>query len=84
MKIAHVKDYREFLNFHAELKQRSHSQWNYSLWAKALGLQSASSLTKVLKGERHPGPKMVDQFVRYFKFTADEETQFRGLVLDER
>ena len=76
-----VNDYRDFLRSHAAIKQLNNPHWNYSVWARALGLSSTSSLTKVLSGERKPGPKMVDQFVRYFKFNPEEESHFRSLVL---
>jgi uncharacterized protein (TIGR02147 family) len=76
-----MTNYRDFLKNHAEQKQRSNPNWNYSLWARALGLSSTSSLTKVLSGDRDPGPKMIDQLVRYFKFNAEEEAQFRSLIL---
>jgi uncharacterized protein (TIGR02147 family) len=76
-----IFDYREFLVNHAEAKQLANPHWNYSMWAKALGLQSTSSLTKVLSGDRKPGPNMVDRLVHYFKFNAEEENQFRSLVL---
>jgi uncharacterized protein (TIGR02147 family) len=81
MTISNVNDYCEFLKNHAEGKQLANPRWNYSVWARALGLQSTSSLTKILSGERKPGPKMVDQFVRYFKFNKEEEAHFRSLVL---
>lgn len=81
MKLEQLNDYRAFLKAHAEIKQLGNSHWNLSLWARSLGLQSTSSLTKVLSGERKPGPKMVDQLVRYFKFSPEEESHFRSLVL---
>ena len=81
MSIANGNDYREFLNSHVEMKQLTSPHWNLSTWSRALGLKSTSSLTKVLSGERKPGPKMVDQFVKYFKFNREEEAHFRSLVL---
>ena len=81
MKLEQLNDYRAFLKAHAETKQVGNPHWNLSLWARALGLQSTSSLTKVLSGERKPGPKMVDQLVRYFKFSPEEESHFRSLIL---
>jgi uncharacterized protein (TIGR02147 family) len=81
MSIGNGNDYREFLNSHVEMKELTNPHWNLSVWSRALGLQSTSSLTKVLSGERKPGPKMVDRFVKYFKFNREEEAHFRSLVL---
>ncbi len=81
MTLLQLNDYRDFLKAHAENKQLGNPNWNYSIWARVLGLKSTSSLTKVLSGERKPGPKMVDRLVKYFKFSREEETHFRSLVL---
>jgi uncharacterized protein (TIGR02147 family) len=81
MAVLSVKDYRVFLRDYAETKRLTQRGWNYSRWARALGLRSTSSLTKVLSGERAPGPKMVKRFVHYFRFSDEEEAHFRSLIL---
>lgn len=49
-------------------------------WARALGLKSTSSLSKVLNGEREAGPELVEKLIQYFKFNATEQSQFRQWV----
>lgn len=79
--ILEISDYRDFLCTYAEEKKLQSKVWNLSMWARTLGLKSTSSITKILSGERKPGPDLVDRLVRYFKFNAEEERHFRSLVL---
>lgn len=75
---------RAFLGAYADSMKRTRAGWTVSAWSRALGLSHPSSLTKVLDGDRDPGPAMVERFVRYFDFTAEEETLFRRLALSSR
>jgi uncharacterized protein (TIGR02147 family) len=76
-----IPDFREFLKLYAESAKKRRPNWSYGAWAKSLGLKSASSITKVVHGQRQPGPDLVDRLIRYFKFYGKEEEHFRNLIL---
>ena len=75
-----IHHYRDFLRKYAENSKLRRPGFSLGAWAKALGLKSTSSLTKVLAGEREAGPELLEKLVRYFKFSELEEAQFRNLV----
>jgi uncharacterized protein (TIGR02147 family) len=74
-------DYREFLRDYAKKQKIEKKNWSLGQWARQLGLKSTSSLTKVLSGDRDPGPEMIEQFIRFFKLSPDEAHKFRSAVL---
>jgi len=71
-------DYRSFLWSYYE-NQKS-STWNYGVWAKELKLKDNSSINKIIRGQRHPGPELVQRLSTYFKFKKNEEEYFEKLV----
>lgn len=73
--------YRDYLLRYVETTRKRRPGFSISGWAKALGLKSTSSLSKVLNGEREAGPELIQKLVRYFEFNAVEEAQFRNLVM---
>ena len=73
-------DFRAFLNAYAQEMKNRQPMWSFGAWSKHLGLSTTSSLTKVLRGERNPGPRMVEKFIEYFSFSPEEEVHFRELV----
>lgn len=73
--------YGEFLKYHFEEKSKSTPSFNYSAWARKLGMPTTASLTRILSGERQPGDKIIDLFNLYFKFSELEREYFRTLVL---
>lgn len=73
-------DYRAFLIAHAQEKKRSNRRWTMGAWAKRMGLKTTSSLTKVVNGQRNPGPDITNKFIEYFSFSAEEADYFRDLV----
>lgn len=73
-------DFRTFLVAHAQEQKRRNPHWTFGAWAKRLGLKGTASLTRVLQGNRHPGPHMVESFVRYFAFSEKDAEYFRDLV----
>lgn len=73
-------DYREFLLAHAEAQRGRNPRWTFGVWAKRLGLKGTASLTRVLQGQRHPGPEMVDRLVGYFAFDDSRAEYFRDLI----
>ena len=80
MRQSEVTDYRDFLRKYAESTKTRKPGFSMGSWSRALGLKSTSSLTKVLNGEREAGPELLGKLIRYFKFNALEEAQFRNLV----
>ena len=80
MSVLPYADFRTFLNAYAQQMKNRQPMWSLGAWSKHLGLSTTSSLTKVLRGERNPGPKMVERFIEYFSFSPEEERHFRELV----
>ncbi|HUP58160.1 MAG TPA: TIGR02147 family protein [Bdellovibrionota bacterium] len=74
-------DYRSFLAHHAVTKKAAQPAWSLGAWAKALDLKATASLTRVLKGDRQPGPEISAKLTRYFKFNEAEKAYFENLVL---
>lgn len=74
------RNYRDFLLRYAETTRLRRPGFTIGSWAKAMGLKSTSSLSKILQGEREAGPEMVDRMITYFKFSKSEADQFRKLV----
>ncbi len=79
-KLNQFLDYRTFLIAHAQEQKRKNPQWSYGAWAKRLGLGGTATITRIIHGDRHPGPKLVDKLVGYFGFSAREAEYFRDLV----
>ncbi|MBT3984308.1 MAG: TIGR02147 family protein [Bacteriovoracaceae bacterium] len=73
-------DYRAFLLHSFEKKKLKNKNWSYGAWAKSLGLKSTSSLTKIVKNERHPGAEMVKKFTHYFEFNESDLEYFLDLI----
>jgi uncharacterized protein (TIGR02147 family) len=73
-------DYRTFLVAHAQEQKRRSTHWTFGAWSKRLGLKGTASLTRVIQGNRHPGPQMIESLVRYFSFGDKDAEYFRDLV----
>ncbi len=80
LNIKNFGDYREFLRSHFEEKQKTVKTWSYGNWAKRLGLKATSSLTKIMNGEREPGPEITTKLVGYFKFDSVQANYFSDLI----
>ncbi len=78
--ISLYQDYRLFLNDYFLYKKKTHQQWSLGIWQRQLGLQSRSTLTMIIKGQRHPSLKLVTTLCNYFKFSERESTHFKKLV----
>lgn len=78
--ITQFTDYRSFLLAHAQDMKTSRKNWSYGSWAQSLGLKATSSITKIINGEREPGPQITEQLISYFKFTHKQAQYFRDLV----
>jgi uncharacterized protein (TIGR02147 family) len=80
LNIKNFGDYREFLKFHFEMKKNLNPNWSYGVWAKRLGLKATSSLTKILSGDRDPGPEITSKLVSFLNFDTIEEQYFCDLI----
>ena len=78
--VTQFTDYRSFLLAHAQDMKTSKKSWSYGAWAQSLGLKATSSITKIINGEREPGPQITEQLIQYFKFNAKQSQYFRDLV----
>ncbi|OFZ27113.1 MAG: hypothetical protein A2381_10675 [Bdellovibrionales bacterium RIFOXYB1_FULL_37_110] len=73
-------DYKQFLSDHFQSKKVSRADYSYGIWAKNLNLKTTASLTMIVNGDRHPGPKLQKHIVSYFKFNKEEADYFADLV----
>lgn len=80
LRIQQFSDYRVFLQTHAQDMKKTKTAWSFGLWSKSLGLKTTSSLTKIIQGQREPGPQITDKFVRYFGFDHKQAQYFRDLI----
>jgi uncharacterized protein (TIGR02147 family) len=78
--LSQFSDYRAFLLAHAQERRARNPRWSYGCWARQLGLQGASSLTKIVQGKRNPGPEIIGKLVAYFKLGETDAAYFRDLV----
>ena len=80
LNIFDYSDYREFLRDFFEMKKRVNPSWSYGLWSSKLGLNSISSITMVINGQRHAGKKIQKSLIDFFKFNEKEIYFFEELI----
>lgn len=73
-------DYRTFLLAYVQDAKKRKKNWSYGAWAHSMGLKATSSVTKIIHGERDPGPEITEKMVEYFGFTDKQAQYFRDLV----
>jgi uncharacterized protein (TIGR02147 family) len=78
--IYQYKDYREFLRQYVFRRKSESPHWTIAAWAKQLGLQATTSMTKILNGQREPGEKICQKLINYFSFSPQEALYFQYLV----
>lgn len=78
--ITQFTDYRSFLLAHAQDMKSARRNWSYGSWAQTLGLKATSSITKIINGEREPGPQITEQLISYFKFNQKQAQYFKDLI----
>lgn len=77
-------DYRAYLLACYWSKRASRRGWSYTVWAKQLGLGSASTLVMIIKGQRNPGPALIESLVAWLKLGPERAEYFRDLVRLEK
>ncbi len=80
LNIFEYSDYREFLRDFNEMKKRVNPSWSFGLWASKLELNSISSITMIINGQRHAGKKIQTSLIKYFQFNSKEAYYFEELV----
>ncbi len=50
------------------------------MFARQVGLKDPSSITKIIQGQRDPGPQITRKLVRYFRFSVRDARYFEDLV----
>lgn len=80
LQIQKFSDYRTFLQAHVQHMKRHKAQWSYGAWSKSLGLKTTSSITKIIQGQREPGPDVTEKMIRYFRFNEKQAQYFRDLI----
>lgn len=80
LNIFDYSDYRKFLRDFNDMKKRVNPSWSFGLWASKLGLNSISSITMILNGQRHAGKKIQASLIKYFQFNSKEAYYFEELV----
>lgn len=80
LRVRTFTDYRTFLSAHVQDMKRSRPRWSYGFWARRLGLEDTSSITKIMNGNRDPGDKITESLIGYFNFNTKDATYFRDLV----
>ncbi|CBW26314.1 conserved hypothetical protein [Halobacteriovorax marinus SJ] len=80
LNIFEYSDYREFLRDFNDMKKRVNPSWSFGLWASKLGLNSISSITMIINGQRHAGKKIQASLINYFNFNSKESYYFEELV----
>lgn len=78
--VRHFTDYRAFMVHFVQQKKAENPHWSLGLWARQMGLGSTATISKVVSGQRFPGPKMIDQLISHFKFGFQEAQYFRDLI----
>jgi uncharacterized protein (TIGR02147 family) len=77
-------DYRTFLTAYVQGNKQAKPQWSYGAWAQNLGLKTTSSITKIIQGQREPGPAITEKLIKYFGFNQKQAQYFRDLVRLEK
>ena len=76
--------YTEFLKQYYFYKNKKNSNFNYTVWSKKLNFANVATLTRLLNGERLPGPQVIDSFCQYFQFNPEEKDYFTTLIRIEK
>jgi uncharacterized protein (TIGR02147 family) len=84
LNIRSFTDYRAFLLHYAKQAKARNRRWSLGSWAKTLGLSDATSISKILKGQRKPGPEITRKLVEYFQLSAEDATHFQDLITLDR
>lgn len=78
--ISTYEDVRSFLNAYSEYCRSQQPQWTLSSWARKLGLESTTSLTMILNGQRKVGARIEEALIRYFEFSGADLRHFQLLI----
>lgn len=73
-------DYRLYLEDVFNERKKLDRKYTFGKWAKELGISSVSGLTMIIKGQRHPGPKLLKKLIKNLELNEKEADFFHDLV----
>jgi len=73
-------DYRDFLQCRIKTLKEANPHFTLGSFSKILGLKDTSSINKIIRGQRHPGPHINRALRGYFKFSNNEHRYFNDLI----
>lgn len=73
-------DYRAFLHHYVRDAKEKNRGFSCRGWAKRLGFSDPSTLTKILNGQREPGPEVTRRLAAYFEFSPKDTEYFEAMV----
>lgn len=79
-KLQNFNDYRDFLKKWHEYRKFKNEFWSYGMWIKKLELKNASSLSMIIKKQRHISKKLLPNFLTYFDFNKEDEAYFIEMI----
>lgn len=77
-------DIRNFLKEYSFAMKDQFSNWTLTEWSQDLGLESPTSLTMILNGQRNIGPSIETAFIKYFSFSEKNLRHFRLLIKQDK
>jgi uncharacterized protein (TIGR02147 family) len=84
IEVKNYTSYRSFLLAYVHTSKQRRPNWTFGVFAKQLGLKDTSSITKIIRGARDPGPVITNRLIEHFKFTDEDAEYFRNLVRLEK
>lgn len=84
IEITTFKSLNAFLTAHDNFMKESSHNWSLSEWARQLKLESTTSLTKILNGQRNVGGTIQQALEDYFNFSEKDRRYFQLLIQNEK
>ncbi|MDZ4660177.1 MAG: TIGR02147 family protein [Pseudomonadota bacterium] len=84
VQVTQYTDYRSYLSAYFFEAQSKNPRFSYGAWSRKLNTKDTSTITKIVKGHRHPGPKLIERMISYFKFDSGDARYFRSMIQLEK
>lgn len=82
--VLNYKNLKDFLKDYALHKKETDSTWSFASWAHHIGLESATSITMIINGQRNCGKNIEAALIKYFNFSEEELLHFKILVQKDK
>lgn len=79
-RIFEFQDPTLFLRSYVDLARKSERAFTVSRFARQLELKDPTSINKILRGHRHPGPVIAGRLAAYFSFDSREARYFTDIL----